>query len=135
MDIILLLKTKLTDNDRSKIVEFGQAQNILRLSQQIDDGDFEKLYESESPKMSFADSQIELPIGAFLQATKQAQLAITNIIVENSADSKNIADLYCGCGTYSFPLAKLGKRVVGYEGTSDMVMAMFNAIEQDNIFT
>ena len=39
-----------------------------------------------------------------------------------------IADLYSGCGTYSFPLLAQAKRVSAYEGNDAMIAAMHNAI-------
>jgi len=77
--------------------------------------------------------KIELPQGAFLQATQAGQDAITNFILQYLAGAKNIADLYSGCGTYTFPIAQSGCRVSAFEGSYDMALALNNTIRQNDM--
>lgn len=72
-------------------------------------------------QMRFGRADVDMPVNAFLQATESGQRAITKIIVEATSDSTRVADLYAGCGTYTFPLLDAGHIVTSFEGTKAMV--------------
>jgi 23S rRNA (uracil1939-C5)-methyltransferase len=48
---------------------------------------------------------VTLPPGAFLQATRGAEAAMTAFVEQQAAGADRIADLYCGVGTFTFRLA------------------------------
>jgi 23S rRNA (uracil1939-C5)-methyltransferase len=48
-------------------------------------------------------------------------------VSEHLKGCDTIADLYSGCGTYSFPLIRQSQRVSAYEGASEMAAAMNDA--------
>ncbi len=65
----------------------------------------EVIYESRPARVRFGEAIVDLPPGAFLQAVPQAEAAMTAFAVEAAAGAKRIADLYCGAGAFTFPLA------------------------------
>ena len=62
---------------------------------------------ARQPRIAFGDATIPLPPGGFLQAVPQAELAMTTRAVEAVRGAKKIADLFCGAGTFTFPLARV----------------------------
>lgn len=69
----------------------------------------EILIEPIKPVISFGDVKVSPPSGGFTQATKQAEEAMAEIVTEHVGKSKRIADFFCGSGTFSLRLAKLGR--------------------------
>ena len=61
----------------------------------------------------FGGVPVDLPFGAFLQATAEGEAAIREVLINTIADSApaRIADLYSGCGSLTLPLAVRGHRV------------------------
>jgi 23S rRNA (uracil1939-C5)-methyltransferase len=132
LDIVLNVASRTAAADRKKLIDFAAANCILRLSEK-DAKEMEVLYGNVSPMINFGHINVELPAGSFLQATHIGQMAITKIILEQTQGFKRVADLYCGCGTYSLPLVQEGHIVHSYEGSNEMVTAIHNAARKNNI--
>ena len=65
---------------------------------------------SRSPvTMRLGAYDVALPVGAFLQASREGQRLLTEAVVAGLGDAKSVADLFCGIGTYSFALNKMSK--------------------------
>ncbi len=130
LDVMLTLAQRATGADREKLVAFAATTpNILRLSAEMPEG-IERLHQSRAVRVRLGAAEVELPIGAFQQATALGQQAITERVLAHSAGFTKVADIYSGCGTYSFPLAEAGHRVSAYEGSVEMVTALHNAARQ-----
>ena len=69
--------------------------------------DGEVAYQARQPQVRLGRAVVDLPPGAFLQATPQAEAAMTAFVAAQAAGARRIADLYCGVGTFSFPLAEI----------------------------
>ena len=54
-----------------------------------------------------APAIVPLPAGGFLQAVPEAEAAMVSRAVEAVRGAKKIADLFCGAGTFTFPLAEV----------------------------
>ena len=65
--------------------------------------------------VDFAGVRVELPPGAFLQATGFAEDAIRTAVAAAIGDARRIADLFAGCGTLGLPLAAAGRRVLALD--------------------
>lgn len=70
--------------------------------------------------MRLSEFDIALPPGAFLQASREGQRLLTDAVLAGVKGAKLVADLFCGIGTYSFPLSKAA-RVHAVESDVDMV--------------
>lgn len=75
---------------------------------------------------TFGEVEVELPPGAFLQATKAGQIAITAEVLQGLKGARKIIDLFSGIGTYSFPLSETAE-VRAYEGSTEMIGALNEA--------
>jgi 23S rRNA (uracil1939-C5)-methyltransferase len=65
----------------------------------------ETLVMARQPLIAFGPATVPLPPGAFLQAVPEAELAMTSRAVDAVRGARKIADLFCGAGTFTFPLA------------------------------
>jgi len=68
----------------------------------------EILYQARQPMIRLGPATVALPPGAFLQAVPQAEAAMTAFACAAVAGAGRIADLFCGVGTFTFPLAQIG---------------------------
>jgi 23S rRNA (uracil1939-C5)-methyltransferase len=69
--------------------------------------DGEAAYLARQPQVRLGVATVALPAGAFLQATPQAEAALTAFVAEQAAGAARIADLFCGVGTFTFRLAEI----------------------------
>lgn len=67
----------------------------------------ETLVMARQPRVAFGPATVPVPPGGFLQAVPEAELAMTSRAVEAVRGAKKVADLFCGAGTFTFPLATI----------------------------
>ena len=60
---------------------------------------------ARQPRVMFGPASVPLPPGGFLQAVPEAEAAMTSRAVAAVKGAKKIADLFCGSGSFTFPLA------------------------------
>ena len=77
----------------------------------------------EAPAQSFGKARVVPPAGAFLQATKQGELALLDSVSEAVQGARKIVDLFAGCGTFTLPLAAQAD-MHAYEGDRAMIAAL-----------
>lgn len=65
----------------------------------------ETLVMARQPRVAFGPATVPVPPGGFLQAVPEAELAMTSRAVDAVRGAKKVADLFCGAGTFTFPLA------------------------------
>lgn len=112
-DILLTLPTKhLTAPQRKALQQFAAAENLSRLSWTPEDitEKPEALAVLKTPKQVFAGVEIIPQPAGFLQASIDAETFMTETLLKHLPKrAKTVADLFCGSGTFTFPLAKRAK--------------------------
>jgi 23S rRNA (uracil1939-C5)-methyltransferase len=114
---------------RRALIEAAAKAPIARLSWQQGRGEPEPLAQHAAPRVSFGGIAVDLPAGAFLQPSAAGEAALVEAVTGYAAKAKSIADLYAGCGTFTFPLARIGK-VTGYEASKPAVAAVTAAVNR-----
>jgi 23S rRNA (uracil1939-C5)-methyltransferase len=97
---------------RQDLAEFADQQNIARLSWKTADRPDEPVAARNTPVVRFEGIDVPIAPGGFLQATVEGEQALVHAIKEAVKDiaPKNVADLFCGVGSFTFSLALSGKR-------------------------
>jgi 23S rRNA (uracil1939-C5)-methyltransferase len=109
------------------------ADARLRLAEAADAADFARVtldgeiaFLARQPQVRLGPADVALPPGAFLQAVPQAEAAMAAFVVEAAAGAGRIADLYCGVGTFTFPLAAIAP-VLAADGEAAAIAALVSA--------
>jgi 23S rRNA (uracil1939-C5)-methyltransferase len=76
----------------------------LRLARLSIDGDMVSV--RQQPTITMGRSEVDLPIGSFLQATAQAEEILAQYVIDAVGKSKSVADLFCGIGPFALRLAE-----------------------------
>lgn len=102
--------------------EFAAAHGLSRLSV---DGPLgvETVVARADPSIRMGGVPVTLPPAAFLQATADGEAALVAAVRSVTGKAKRIADLFSGCGTFSFPLAEKA-RVTAVDGTGAAIRAL-----------
>jgi 23S rRNA (uracil1939-C5)-methyltransferase len=78
---------------------------------------------AQPPAQRFGSVAVVPPPGAFLQATKEGELALTAAVQEAVGEADRIIDLFAGSGTFALPLAAKAE-VHAVEGDRAMLDAL-----------
>jgi len=84
-------------------------------------------YGARPARVRFGPASVDLPAGSFLQATREAEAAMSGLVVTAIAGASRVADLFCGAGTFTFPLAEVAS-VKAADGAAGAVNALKSAI-------
>lgn len=90
----------LSRDAQMRAIQSAAAADLARLSLAG-----EVLVMARQPRVAFGPATLPLPPGGFLQAVPQAETAMVERAVAAVKGAKKIADLFCGAGTFTFPLA------------------------------
>ncbi len=92
----------LTGDQLALAIAAAAEADLARLSL-----DGETLVMARQPRVRFGRASVPLPPGAFLQASPAAEAAMVARAVAAVKGAKKVADLFCGAGTFTFPLAEI----------------------------
>jgi 23S rRNA (uracil1939-C5)-methyltransferase len=88
------------------------------------------VYEKEKPYVIFDEVKVEIEPSSFLQASDRADKVLTELVISAlPAQLHRIADLFCGRGTFTFPLSRKS-HVDGYECDPAALQALQTALNQ-----
>jgi 23S rRNA (uracil1939-C5)-methyltransferase len=76
-----------------------------------------------APFLTFGTADVVLSQGVFVQAVAGAEREIVRLVVTAVGKAKSVADLFCGMGAFTFPLAAKA-RVSGFDGDQAAVAAL-----------
>ena len=92
----------LSADRRTRVAEAAAAGDMARVTLAG-----EIIYQARQPLVRLGPATVALPPGAFLQAVPQAEDAMAAFACAAVAGAGRIADLFCGVGTFTFPLAQI----------------------------
>ncbi len=112
----------LTDKDRAKLDDFFATQKL-----------------SLGEELSYTLEQWDLRLSFHLSEFTQINPYVNELMIKKVLSclevrpDERIADLFCGNGNFSLPLAREGARVVGFEGSQRQVQYAEQNAEQNNL--
>lgn len=105
------------------LTAFGEQHRLARLS--VDEGyGAEPRYEPEPVTVTLSGAPVALPIGAFLQAAQDGELALIEAVREAVGGTQRQLDLFAGLGTFALALEG---RVTAAEAARDAILALKRA--------
>ncbi|MFM2281558.1 MAG: hypothetical protein RLZZ444_3789, partial [Pseudomonadota bacterium] len=66
----------------------------------------EVLVEPQKPELDFGGVAVNVPPGAFVQASEHAEAVMAELVDTHIGKAKRVADLFSGCGTFALRLAR-----------------------------
>jgi 23S rRNA (uracil1939-C5)-methyltransferase len=108
----------------TEIAELANTYGIARISL-----DRDIIIERKPPFISIAKTRITLPPSSFLQPTIRGENILASLVLKYLKDVKQIADLYCGIGTFAIRLAK-HSTVTAYDTDGLSVRALTKAVNK-----
>ena len=84
-----------------KLVPLANELGLARLAL-----DHEMILLRQQPSVTMGRSEVDLPIGSFLQATSEAEEVLADYVLKAVGKAKNVADLFCGIGPFALRLAE-----------------------------
>lgn len=117
-------KPELSFDDRAKLSDLARAARIVRLTLGA-----ETVYEDTLPVLAFGRARVAPQPGVFLQAVPQIEARMTELILAAVGKSKRVADLFCGLGTFTFPLAERAE-VLAVDGEKRAIAALNDAAKR-----
>ncbi|MGE0612077.1 MAG: class I SAM-dependent RNA methyltransferase [Hyphomicrobiales bacterium] len=83
----------------------------------------ELLSQLHAPRLYFGETAAVPPPGAFVQAVAEAEAALVARVLAACKGARQVADLFCGAGTFTLPLAR-GAQVTAVEMDKDLLDAL-----------
>jgi 23S rRNA (uracil1939-C5)-methyltransferase len=103
------------------LLDFARNHGLARLG--IDQGyGAETVWEPEPVTITLAGVRVPLPVGAFLQATQDAENRMIADTLDWLGETRLVADLFAGLGTFAFALAE-GRKILAVEADNSAHLA------------
>lgn len=84
------------------------------------------LYQATVPAVRLGTANVVLPARSFLQAAPAAETEIVRLVTQAVGEAKRVVDLFCGMGTFTFPLAQRAP-VLAVDGDKSAITALASA--------
>lgn len=130
LDVVLEFDFELNMEMRQIIFEeIWNCDDIARISHRRNNNQpAETIIEKAKPHLKIANREVYIPAGSFLQPSKQGEEALLALVDKYMGDTKGkIADLFCGVGTFSYPLAAdINNKIIAVD-SSDALLSGFRA--------
>lgn len=111
---------------RTTLARFAAENAVVRIGWQARRGSPEPIVLLRPPQVTFGEVAVDLPLPSFLQPSAAGEAALKAAVLAMIGKPKRIAELYAGCGTFTFDLAKIGK-VHAVESSKPALAAMDQA--------
>ena len=89
----------------------------------------ELVVETQPAFLTFGPAEVILPPGVFVQAVEEAEADIARRVLAAVGKAKAVADLFCGLGAFTFPLAARS-RVSAFDGDKTAIGALSAAVKK-----
>lgn len=116
-----------------RLVEFARQQKLARIAWQKEKQSPFTIIELNPVQLKFDRVEVDLPINSFLQVSKESNDFMADIIIKHLDPTKKVIELYCGCGSFTIPIAKKARAVTAFEGEPLAIKALNQATSKFNL--
>lgn len=136
IDILLVTDKDISLEHRQLICDFAnENESVIRVSVQKPQHAPETIVEKNSPYIKIGGYQVYIAAGTFLQASTLGESALIDLVQRYIGDDcGNIADLFCGIGTFSYPLSNNPKnRITAADSSEDLLNGFQKSVNKNVI--
>ncbi len=125
--LVLRIMEPLNEQDESLLRTFAEKYTVQFFLQTKGPETAYPFYPIGSPELNYTLPEFSIVMPFHPTEFTQVNPAMNRILVRRALSllgplkGDRIADLFCGLGNFTLPIARSGARVVGYEGSSNMV--------------
>ena len=137
LDVVIELPQMPELNHRMIISEhLSSLPDVIRVSwrRRVDDKP-EVIVEKLAPQIKIGSVTVYIPAGTFLQPSQQGEQALISQVLEYLGEDRGkIADLFCGVGTFSYPLSELkGNSITSIDSSADLLEGFQRSVNRNMI--
>ena len=125
--LVLRIMEPLNEQDESLLRDFAEKYTVQFFLQTKGPETAYPFYPIGSPELNYTLPEFGIVMPFHPTEFTQVNPAMNRILVRRALSllgplkGDRIADLFCGLGNFTLPIARSGARVMGYEGSSNMV--------------
>ena len=124
VDLLIDSRHDLSLQDREALAAFAEANDLARLTWTDGKEAPTPLALRRDPILTFGSVPVVPPPGGFVQPTAEGETALVELVMAAVPDgAETAADLFAGCGTFSFPLSGRAQ-VYAADGTEEAIAAL-----------
>lgn len=127
VDVSLNLKRR---REPGLLMHLASLANMLDLARLSWNG--EPVAVNRTPALRIADLAVALPPESFLQPSKAGERLLQDLVMESAKGAREIADLFCGCGTFALPLASRAS-ILAIDFSAAQTVALAEAARQHRV--
>ena len=140
--LVLRLLEPLTLGDEAKLRAFAdahQAERIQWWAQTKGPETAVPWYPLDAPELTYGLPEYDLEINFRPTEFTQVNHAVNRLMVQRAMQlldpqaHEQIADLFCGLGNFSLPIARLGAHVIGIEGSESLTQRASDNAARNNL--
>lgn len=129
LDLVLHAARPALPTERTALAAMAERLDLARVSWSAGGG-AEPLAVRRPPLVHLATVPVELPPGAFLQATRFGEACLAEAVRDWAGGARQAIDLFAGLGSLTFVLAGLARSVRAFEADAAAVAALRRAAGQ-----
>ncbi|MGA8048827.1 MAG: 23S rRNA (uracil(1939)-C(5))-methyltransferase RlmD [Burkholderiales bacterium] len=133
--LVFRILEPLTADDEARLRTFAEARSVSVWLQPAGPASASPFHPLPAPPLDYALPEFGVRIAFLPTDFTQVNHAVNRVLVGRAVrlldpqPGEAVADLFCGLGNFSLPIARLGARVLGLEGASGLVeRARSNAV-------
>lgn len=130
LDVVLDLPQPPDLGGLERLAAFAEREGVARLAWRSASGRASAavpVAERARPSVAFDALPVDVPSGAFLQASPDADAALLGLVRAALAAAPRVLDLHAGLGTFALPLAKAGAAVRAVDESEAALTALQRA--------
>ncbi|HEY3636904.1 MAG TPA: RsmD family RNA methyltransferase [Rhizomicrobium sp.] len=121
IDVVLAVPRKNDPSATRALADWARRNEVVRIV--LND---EIILQFDEPKIKFSEAEVAIPSKSFLQPTRVGEQFLQDIVRAALKRTTRIADLFAGCGTFTFALAR-GASVHAVDSDKAALSALENA--------
>lgn len=125
--LLLRILAPLNSNDQRLLREFADFHQVVFYLQPKGPDSITRFYPTSGPRLSYTLPEFDLEFDFLPTDFTQVNHAVNQVMVRRALrlldpqPGERIADMFCGLGNFTLPIARSGAHVLGVEGSQGLV--------------